>query len=337
MIRVAVVGATGYAGRESIRILLAHPSAKPTYLCALPEECAPIDQIFPAFRGRIDLPVEPLDVDKARASADVVFCCLPHKVSMSLVPRLLAAGLRVIDFSADYRLKSPDDYEQWYETPHGDVANLERAVYGLPEFFRDSIRQAVLLANPGCYPTGALLGIGPLLRAELIDPADIIVNAASGVSGAGRQPKPQHHFPERNENFEAYRIGAHPHLIEIQRVLESLVRGVRADVLFAPHVVPMERGILSTIYLRPRQHVSVDHLTAVYAEAYAGEPFIRLRRDLPATHDVAYTNFCDIGVRVIGSHIVVVTAIDNMVKGAAGQAVQNMNLMFGLEETAGLL
>ncbi len=337
MIRVAVLGATGYAGRESIRILLSHPQAQLTHLCALPEECGHVADIFPMFRSRLDLFVEPFDTEKARDLADVVLCCLPHKVSMVFVPPLLAAGLRVIDFSADYRFKLPDDYEQWYETPHKDPANLDQAVYGLPELSREQIRDARLVANPGCYPTGPVLGIAPLLREGLVDPSDIIVDATSGVSGAGRQPKPQHHFPERNESFEAYRIGTHPHLIEIQRCLESLVRGVRTEVLFVPHVAPMDRGILSTIYLRPKQHVSVEHLTAVYAEAYSDEPFIRLREDLPATRDVIFTNFCDITARVVKSRIVVLTAIDNMVKGASGQAIQNMNLMFGIDEKTGLL
>ncbi len=246
------------------------------------------------------------------------------------------AGLRVIDFSADYRLKEPADYHQWYDKVHTDLDHLAEAAYGLPELFRDKIRAAGVVANPGCYPTAAALGILPLLRAGLIDPQDIIVDAASGVSGAGREPKPEHHFPERNETFEAYKVGDHRHMVEIERTLDPFVRGRKSAVIFTPHLVPMERGILATIYLKPVQPVSVEHVMQVFDDAYRNEPFVRLRQGLPRTADVARTNYCDISARVVKSRIVVLSAIDNMVKGAAGQAIQNMNVMFGMEESAGL-
>jgi len=336
MIRVAIVGATGYTAAESLNILLHHPQARITYLTALPEECGPIEEVFPQLRGRIDLPVEPLDLDKARELADVVFCCLPHTVSMDYVPQLLDAGLRVIDFSADYRLASPTDYQQWYNHEHRDPGNLSRAVYGLCELFTAKIPGTDLLANPGCYPTGAVLGIAPLLSAGLADPDDVIVNAATGISGAGRKASLLHHFPERNETFEAYAVGTHRHQIEIQRVLEQLA-GRSVNVLFVPHLVPMERGILSTIYLRPAADVTEPRALDALVSIYETAPFVRVGNALPSTRYVARTNLCDITVRLVGGRLIVITAIDNLIKGASGQAVQNMNLMFGLKQTMGLL
>lgn len=335
-IRVAIVGATGYAALEAIRWLQRHPAAEITLLCSRREPQPRMSDIFAELRGRLDVRCEPIEATRIAARADVAMLCLPAGHAMSLVPPLVEAGVKVIDFSADYRLKDPAEYEQWYGVRHADVPHLDEAVYGLPERNREHIRTARLVANPGCYPTGALLGIGPFLSSGLVDPHDIIVNAASGISGAGREPKLEHHFPERHETFEAYKVGEHRHNIEIERELDPLVRRGRSSVIFVPHLVPMERGILATIYLRPLQPISIEHATQTLAEAYEGEPFVRLRDDLPTTRDVARTNLCDITVRVVKSRLVVITAIDNMVKGAAGQAIQNLNLLFGLDETAGL-
>lgn len=336
-IRAAIVGATGYAALEAIRILLKHPAAEVALLCSRREPQPPISDIFPQLRGRLDVRCEPIDPKLIAAGADVALLCLPAGASFALVPSLLDAGVKVIDFSADYRLKEPAEYEQWYERKHDDVVHLAEAVYGLPEFFRDEIRTARLVANPGCYPTSAALGIIPFVAAGLADPRDIIVDSASGISGAGREPKPEHHFPERHETFEAYKVGNHRHMVEIERTVDPFIRTGKSSIIFTPHLVPMERGILSTIYLKPLQPISIEHAAQTLAEAYDGERFVRLRRDLPGTRDVAGTNFCDITVRVVKSRIIVLSAIDNMVKGAAGQAIQNMNLMFGLDETAGLL
>lgn len=336
-VRVAILGATAYTSRETIRWLLAHPAVEIVALGSRRDPPPTIAEIFPEFAGRLDMRCEPLEPAALKGRADVAMLCLPNGVSMEYVPALLEAGLRVIDFSADYRLKEPADYAQWYNRQHMDLDNLAGAVYGLPELNRDKIRSARVVANPGCYPTAAVLGIVPLLRAGLILPDDIIVNAASGISGAGRQPRPEHHFPERNENYEAYSIGRHRHQVEMERVLDACLRMRKSAVLFAPHLVPMERGILATVYLKPCQPISTEHVMQVFAEAYADEPFVRLREPLPCTAQVARTNFCDVAVRVVKSRIVVVTAVDNMVKGAAGQAIQNMNVMFGLDETAGLL
>lgn len=336
-VRVAVVGATGYAALEAIRILQRHPNAEVTMLCSRREPQPMITDIFPSLRKQIDLRCEPIDAKLIATKADVAMLCLPAGASFSIVPALLDAGVKVIDYSADYRLKDPAEYEQWYDKKHEDVRHLDEAVYGLPELFRENIRKARLVANPGCYPTSAALGISPFLSAGLIEQQDIIVDSASGISGAGREPKAEHHFPERHETFEAYKVGEHRHMIEIERTLDEIAASGKTGVIFTPHLVPMERGILSTIYLKPIQPISIDHATETLAEAYADERFVRLCKGMPSTHDVARTNYCDITVRVVKSRVIVVAAIDNMVKGAAGQAVQNMNLMFGLDEAAGLL
>jgi N-acetyl-gamma-glutamyl-phosphate reductase len=336
-IRVAIIGATAYTSRETIRWLLRHPRVQIAALCSRRDPQPRIDEIFPDLAGLCSTHCEPIDPAALKGRADLALLCMPNGLAMGLVPRLLAAGLRVVDFSADYRLKEPADYEQWYDKKHTDLENLQHAVYGIPELSREKIRTAAVVANPGCYPTSAALGIVPLLKAGLIDPQDVIVDAASGVSGAGREPKPEHHFPERNENFEAYKVGEHRHMVEIERVLDAYVRTRKSSVIFTPHLVPMERGILSTIYLKPVQPVSVEHVAEVFAIAYGRERFIRLRHAPPRTADVARTNYCDITARVVKGRIIVLSAIDNMVKGAAGQAIQNMNVMFGIEETAGLI
>lgn len=336
-IRVAIIGATAYTSREVLRWLLRHPQVEIVALCGRRDPQPRIDEIFPELTHRLEMRCEPIDPAALKGRADVAMLCLPNGITMELVPSLLAAGLRVIDFSADYRLKEPADYFQWYDKQHTDLENLQHAVYGLPELFREKIATARLIANPGCYPTSAALGIVPLLKAGLVDATEIIVDSASGISGAGREPKPEHHFPERNETFEAYKVGEHRHMVEIERTLDKYMRGHKSSVIFTPHLVPMERGILSTIYLRPLQPVSVEHVWQVFTDAYGNEPFIRLRRGMPKTSEVAHTNFCDITARVVKSRIVVISAIDNMGKGAATQAIQNMNAMFGLPETTGLV
>jgi len=336
-IRVAIIGATAYTSRETLRWLLGHPQAEITALCSRRDPQPWIAEVFPEFEGRLDIKCEPIAPSTLGKRADVVFICLPNGLAMDMAPDLLARGVRVIDLGADYRLKEPADYQQWYDKAHADLTNLKHAVYGLPEFYRDKIRSATLVANPGCYPTSAALGIVPFVKAGLIDPHDVIVDSASGISGAGRAPKQEHHFPERHETFEAYKVGEHRHLVEIERTLDPYIRGQKASVIFTPHLVPMERGILSTIYLKPIKPLSIEHVMQVLVEAYEKEPFVRLRKQLPRTADVIRSNFCDISARVVKSRIVVLSAIDNMVKGASGQAIQNMNIMFGLDETAGLV
>lgn len=335
-IRVAIVGPTGYTAYEAIRILLRHPHAAITVLASRREPQPHIAEIFPALRGMLDLRCEPIDADAIARKADVALMCLPHKVAMQSVPCFLAAGMKVVDLSADYRLKSPADYQRWYEHEHVDQKNLAGAAFGLPEFYRRQIRTAQLVANPGCYPTASILGIAPFVTRKLVEPADLIVSAASGVSGAGKEAKPEHHFPERNETFEAYGVGTHRHMIEIQRTLEDLA-GEGLNLTFVPHLVPMHRGILATIFLKPRQAMTAEQALAILAETYKDEPFVRVSKDLPSTKNVAQTNFCDLSVRLAAGRLVVLSAIDNLIKGASGQAIQNMNLQFGLPESAGLL
>ena len=334
MIRVAIIGASGYTGAESIRIILRHSEAELAYLTALPEECGAVEDVFPQFKGRCEMQIEPLDLDKLADLADVALCCLPHKVSMGFVPKLLDAGLKVIDFSADYRIKDVAVYEKHY-VKHTDTKNLKHAAFGLPELFRDSIKGARLVANPGCYPTGASLAIAPLLKNDLIETDSVIVNSVTGTSGAGNKPSGKFHFPNMNENFFPYGIGTHRHMPEIEQIASD-VAGKSVTVLFQPHVGPFDRGILSTVYCQPKQQLSNDELSQLYSDFYAGEPFVRVRKDAPAVKDVAGTNYCHIFPTSVKGRIVSFSAIDNLVKGASGQAIQNMNIIFGLEETMGL-
>ena len=334
MIRVAIIGASGYTGAESIRIILGHSEAELTYLTALPEECGAVEDVFPQFKGRCEMQIEPLDLDKLAETADVALCCLPHKVSMGFVPKLLDAGLKVIDFSADYRIKDVAIYEKFY-VKHTDTKNLKHAAFGLPELFRDSIKGAKLVANPGCYPTGAALAVAPLLKEGLIETDGIIVNAVTGSSGAGKNPSEKFHFPNMNENLFPYGIGTHRHMPEIEQIASD-VAGKNVEVLFQPHVGPFDRGILSTVYCVPKEQLSNDELSKLYSVFYAGEPFVRILGDAPAVKDVAGTNYCHIFPASVKGRIVSFSAIDNLVKGASGQAIQNMNIIFGLEETMGL-
>jgi len=336
MIRVAIIGASGYTGAESIKILLGHSEAELTYLTALPEECGVVAEVFPQFKGRCDLQIEPLDLDKLARMADVVLCCLPHKVSMGFVPKLLDAGLKVIDFSADYRLKDVAVYEKFYQVKHSDTANLARAAFGLPELFRDKIKGADLVANPGCFPTGALLAVAPLLREGLIKTDSLIVNAVTGSSGAGKNPSEKFHFPNMNENLFPYGIGVHRHMPEIEQIAGE-VAGSDVKVLFQPHVGPFDRGILSTVYTEPVKTIDNEQLAQLYADFYDAEPFVQVRSDAPALKDIVGTNYCHVFAACVKGRIVCFSAIDNIVKGASGQAIQNMNIIFGLQETMGLV
>ncbi len=336
MIRVAIIGATGYTASESLAILLRHTDAEATYLTALPEECGPMAEIFGVLRDRIDLDVVPLDLARAAELADVVLCCLPHKVSMGFVPQLLEAGLKVVDYSADYRLRDVAVYEAYYKVEHTDRDNIARAAFGLPELFRESIVGKDLVANPGCYPTCAVLGLAPLVREGLIGSDDIVVNMVSGASGAGRRPGLAFHFPEMNENYFAYAVGTHRHMPEIEQVLSD-VAGRPVTVLFQPHVAPFTRGMLATVYANPTRSVSQAELDDLYTEAYGDEVFVRLPGRPPQITAIAGTNYCDVWATTAKGKVIVFSALDNLVKGAAGQAIQNMNLLFGLDEATGLL
>jgi len=334
MVRVGIIGASGYAAADLMRLLLGHPQTRLAALADLPDKCGPLAKLFPQFAGRIDLEVVPADVPALARECDVVFLALPHTASMTYVGPLLKAGVRVIDFSADYRLKAPGLYEKVYGHK-ADEANLAHAVYGMPELNREKIPAARLIANPGCYPTSAILGLAPLVREGMVSPSEIIVDSKSGVSGAGRNPKLLTHYPECNESMQAYSIGVHRHQPEIAEQL-SLMGKVSVDVLFVPHLAPMDRGIESTIYARLLQGLTSEKIAALYHAAYDNEPFVVVRSEPPATKNVVGTNYVHIYPTVVGGRAVISAVLDNLTKGAAGQALQNMNLMFGLDETAGL-
>ncbi|MBI2095563.1 MAG: N-acetyl-gamma-glutamyl-phosphate reductase [Candidatus Omnitrophica bacterium] len=338
-LRVGVVGATGYTGEELVRILCGHPLVELTYASGKETREAKIQDIFPYLKNSVDLPYAAFSFEEAAARCDFVFLSLPHTVSMSVAPAFLKARKKVVDVSADYRLKDAALYETFYKVRHQDAANLERAVYGLPEIHREKIRKAVLVANPGCYPTGAILGVLPGLRHGLWDGSAVTIDAKSGVTGAGRKAEKSLNFSEVNESFKAYKLFEHQHVPEINQELSG-VSGRRTEVVFVPHLLPVNRGILSTIYAPLKKKITGEELLSVYQREYAREPFVKVYAGgaLPELKNVAHTNFCDIGLRVHeGKRLaVIVTAIDNLQKGAAGQAVQNMNLMMGFDEKTGL-
>jgi N-acetyl-gamma-glutamyl-phosphate reductase len=338
-LKIAIVGSSGYTGGELYRILLHHPLITVTVVTSEKSAGKPITDIFPHLAGLTDLVCEPLDPDSIAKKADFIFLALPHVTSQEAAFRFHKLGKKVVDLSADYRLTDPALYEQWYEHCHQYPNLLKFAVYGLPELHREKIKTASLVANPGCYPTSAILGLAPLLKKGIVDSQSIIVDSKSGVSGAGRSPSLAHHFPEVNEGLMAYKIGTHRHTPEIEQEL-SFLAGGKVTVSFTPHLIPMNRGILSTSYARLVHEANAAELHALYDEFYQKEPFVRLLPPgrFPNVRNVRGSNFCDIGVYADQrtGRAVVITAIDNLVKGASGQAVQNMNLMTGFEETEGL-
>jgi N-acetyl-gamma-glutamyl-phosphate reductase len=347
-IPVAVVGPTGYTGLELLEILSRHPRLRVSYLASARTPAPRIDAEFPRLLGRLGVGVsaecEAIEHDAIAKRCRLAFLCLPHEAAMEHTPPLLARGVKVVDLSAAYRLRDPQVYEKAYGHHHTDAASLEHAVYGLTELAREQVKAAKLVANPGCYPTAAAIGLVPLLRAGLIRPETIVIDAASGVSGAGRAPKPNLHFPEANENYSAYGVGVHRHQPEIAQSLERWGGGSKGgafklprDPLFVPHLLPVERGILETIYAEPTGGaVDTAAVQAALKAAYAGEPFVVVRDDTPTLRDVQRTNMVHVNARVVAGRVVVVATEDNLVKGASGQAVQNANLMLGVEETAGL-
>ncbi|REK10475.1 MAG: N-acetyl-gamma-glutamyl-phosphate reductase [Planctomycetota bacterium] len=335
MTRVAIIGATGYTALELIKILLRHPEVEITTLTSRSEDNPHVASVHPQLAGRIDLSMADLGPAEIAARADVAFGCLPHGVTAAVVPKLLDAGLRVIDLSADYRLKSAEVYAEWYGQKHTDPERLGKTAYGLPEAFREQIREARLVANPGCYPTSAILALLPLLQSGLVTTDDIIIDSKSGVSGAGRTPKLTTHYPECNESISAYNVGRHRHTPEIEQVL-STACDREVQVVFTPHLVPMDRGILSTAYLRPLEKIDEESAITAIREFYREEPFVRVVNHLPATKDVVGTNFCDITARVVRGRLITISCLDNLIKGASGAAVQNFNLMHGFAETMAL-
>jgi N-acetyl-gamma-glutamyl-phosphate reductase len=352
-VKIAVLGASGYTGGELLRLLAGHPRMKVVAATAEKSVGSSLASVFPSLASVLpSLTLEPLEVESIAKRADAVFLALPHTKSLASVAAFLQAGKHVVDLSADYRLKNAADYERWYNTPHTYQALLKEAVYGLPELYRREIQQAKLVASPGCYPTAAILQLAPLAAGGLIHPSSVVIDAKSGVSGAGRSPALAYHFPEAHESLEAYKIGRHRHIPEIEqelRCLESRSRhnsniASRHDsalhVMFTPHLVPMNRGILSTAYCRLKEPIEQNQLRAVYRDFYQGERFIRLAEGdaSPNPRHVRGANFCDLNVFVDqrAGWVVTVAALDNLIKGAAGQALQAMNLMLGFPEEMGL-
>ena len=320
-------------------ILARHPYADLVMATSRADESTRVDSLHPSLNRIVDLACEPFDADKLAEKARFAFLGLPHAASLAVVPKLRERGVRVIDLSADYRLKDAAVYADWYAHTHDDPAGLAEAVYGLPEIYRDQIPTANLIANPGCYTSTSILSLAPLVAEDLIDRRSVIIDANSGVSGAGRSPKLTTHFPECNESFSAYGVGRHRHTPEIDQVLTDVGRltGDPVEVLFTPHLVPMDRGILATIYATPKRDVTERELMELFRNYYADCPFVRVVDGLPATKDSAFTNFFDLTVRVVRGRILIVACLDNLLKGAAGVAVQNFNLMNGLDETLGLI
>ena len=336
MIKVAVLGATGYTALEAIKILLRHPQAEIVAVTSRQEGNTPVSSVHPSLVGRLDLPLEDLTPEQVGSRAECVFSCLPHCASAEIIPKVLAAGATVIDFSADYRLDDAATYLEWYGHQHPDTGRLGQTVYGLPELFRDRIKGQSLVANPGCYATSAILPLAPLLKSGLFETDDIIIDSKSGVSGAGRSPKLMTHFPECNESMSAYNVGRHRHTPEIEQIINRHA-GTMPNVIFTPQLAPMDRGIFSTIYIRPKRPTTEADVMTLLRDAYAGERFVRIVDHLPGTKDTVGTNFVDITARVVRGRVLLISCLDNLVKGAAGAAVQNFNCLFSLPETTGLL
>jgi len=339
-VRVAIVGSTGYGGVELIRLLEAHPRATVTSVISSSAAGTLFSEGFPHLTEIVTHTLDAVDPELIRDKADVVFLATPHGVSAKLAPQFLDAGLKVIDLSGDFRLKQPETYKEWYKKDAPEQAYLDRAVFGMSELFADEVADADFVSNPGCFPTATTLGLYPAVEAGWIDPDTIIIDSKTGVSGAGRGLALSSHFSEVNENFKAYKVGQHQHTPEIEMIL-SRAAGRPVTTTFTTHLVPMTRGIMSTMYatLTDKSRTSAD-FNELYRQFYEGRRFIRVRPvgTYPATKEVYGSNYCDIGMNVDArtGRITIISVIDNLVKGAAGQAIQNLNLMMGWDETAGL-
>ncbi len=339
MHRIAVIGASGYTGVELLRLLSQHPDTE--LVCVTSRQYAgqSVCDIFPSLQGSLDLVFEDVDPGLLASRADLVFTAVPHQTAMGMIPELLDAGCRVVDLSADFRISDVSVYEDWYQK-HTAKELLSDAVYGLPELFREQIPPARLIANPGCYPTSVALAMAPLLENDLIDLTTIIVDSKSGTSGAGRAAKVDTLYCEVNEGFKAYSLPRHRHTPEIEQTLGTL-SGSAVTISFTPHLLPINRGILSTCYASLSNQLTLDALHDIYLERYAAESFIRVlpKGQLPNVSQVRGSNYCDIGLAVDDrtGRVITLAAIDNLVKGAAGQAIQNMNLMLSLPENTGLM
>ena len=336
--KAAIFGASGYTGQELIRILSGHPQVELAAVTSRRYAGVKVSDVFPSLAGLTFLTYTDASPREIAGICDVVFLALPHGVSMEIAPVFLEAGKKVIDLSADYRLRDRATYEEWY-AKHSSAGLFGQAVYGLPELYRDAVKTSSLIANPGCYPTSIILGLAPALKNKLLDVSTIIADSASGVSGAGRDPAVGSLFCEADGGFKAYKVGKHRHTPEIEQELNKLA-GEKFFISFTPHLLPVKRGILSTMYASLRKEATQADLHALYASFYAGEKFIRIcsAGTFPNLSSVCGSNYCDIGLTVDPRtrRVIIISAIDNLVKGAAGQAVQNMNLVCALPEDSGL-
>lgn len=337
-VKVGIVGGTGYTGVELLRILANHPQAEITMITSRTEEGVALADMFPNLRGHYDLKFTQPDVEKLK-SCDLVFFATPHGVAMSMADELTSAGVKVIDLAADFRIEDLQTWSKWYGMEHTEAKLFDKVVYGLPEYFREQIKEAQIVANPGCYPTSILLGLLPLLKNNLIDASRIIADGKSGVSGAGRGAKVAMLGAEMSESFKAYGVAGHRHLPEMKEKLSQL-SGSDIGLTFVPHLIPMIRGMESSIYATLTADISQAELQKLFEETYAREPFVDVMPagSLPETRMVKGSNMCRLAVYCPedSDQVVVTSVIDNLVKGAAGQAVQNMNILFGLDETLGL-
>jgi N-acetyl-gamma-glutamyl-phosphate reductase len=334
--KVAVLGASGYTGSDLLRFLLVHPYIEITHLTAEKHAGKMISDVFPHLKGFLDLELKPLKSKSIPKNIDIVFAALPHGTSAQVIKELFERDIKIIDLGADFRLSSKN-YKKWYGL-HPCPELIKKAVYGITELNRDKVKKAKLVANPGCYPTSSILALAPLLKNKIADAASIIIDSKSGVSGAGRSPSLDYHYCEVNEGLRAYKIGEHRHMPEIEEALSNY-SGLKVQVSFTPHLIPMDRGILSTIYVNLNKKFTTNKLIDLYEEHYQKERFVRISAEkvYPSTNQVRGSNYCDIGIRVNSNNTaVIVSVIDNLVKGASGQAVQNMNVMMGYEETTGL-
>lgn len=338
MVKVGIAGASGYTGLELLRLLIKHAEVKITAITSEKYQGQMLADVFPTFGGFSNLQFTPLSPDIAD-QCDILFLALPHTTALNQMPAFLNGSCRVIDLSADYRLKSQETFEQWYSVKHQQKEILSQAVYGLPEVHRDKIRSAKLVANPGCYPTSVLLALLPLIATGWVDEDSVIADCKSGVSGAGRKLALNTQFAECNEAVSAYSLGTHRHTPEIEQEISALA-GRAIKVTFSPHLMPMTRGMLSTVYINLKKNLDLPELGKHYRTFYKNEPFVRILKPgtFANTHTVVASNFCDIGLQVDAraKRIIITSAIDNLVKGAAGQAIQNMNIMLGIDEKTAL-
>jgi len=338
MVKVAIFGASGYTGQELTRILLGHPEAELIAVTSRRFAGRPVAEVFPALYGLTSLKYQKATPKEIADASDVVFLALPHGVSLDIAPVFIQAGKKVIDLSADYRLHDVKTYEAWYGK-HSSDKILKNAVYGIPEIYRQEIKKSAFIANPGCYPTSIILGLAPALKNKLIDVFSIIADSASGASGAGREPQIGSLFCEVDGGFKAYKIAQHRHTPEIEQEL-NLLAGEKFNISFTPHLLPVKRGILSTIYATLKKKIDLAELHALYSSFYAGEKFVRVypAGSYPNISSVCGSNYCDLGLVLDPrtNRIIIMAAIDNLIKGAAGQAVQNMNIVCGFAENTGL-